>query len=162
MTPLLFYSNSCPHSSRALLFISNAPDVQKRIRFVCVDEQMDKIPSQVDRVPAILVPTPDGNRLLFDSAMYEWLSAAMHPVAQAVDPDEFVLSGDAFLCNIQGEGDGACHLFAGATDDVHIDIGEDDRRPAVESNSHAKETDIISRIVAARNEELTSIYARDG
>lgn len=149
MTPLLFFSHACPHSRRLVASLSESPPPQDSLSFVCVDEQIDSIPSQIDRVPALLVPTPDGNRLLFGSQMYDWING----LCAQKGPEDFVSVSDAFLCDLEGS-DGASHLFAGASDDIHIhSMPEESDGP----DRRGDPKNIIAKLVEERERELVGV-----
>jgi hypothetical protein len=76
MIPLLFYSKNCPHSRRLEATLRSTPGVDNSLRFVCVDGQIDRIPTEIHSVPALLVPTSEGNKVVFETQMYEWLNSA--------------------------------------------------------------------------------------
>ncbi|AUF82250.1 hypothetical protein TetV_158 [Tetraselmis virus 1] len=76
MMPLLFYSNNCPHSKKLVGSLKSNQGIERFLRFVCVDAQIDKIPEEIHSVPALLIPTTAGNKVVFETEMYEWLEGA--------------------------------------------------------------------------------------
>lgn len=194
MHPLLFYSDICPHSKRILTTLKNTADADKVLRLVCVDTQLDRIPSEIHQVPALLVPTSKGNQVVFDSELYEWLNSILRidrraqsspPTASSVSPEstfspsmapgqapsppaDFMPDCDAFLCDLGGGADSASHLFAGAGEEIRLDYateGQDTggRRRGCDANSdgpNSRDDDIINRMMAARNQEISSLYSQ--
>ncbi len=77
MQPLLFYSETCPHSRRIVGRLRQTPDADKVLRLACVDGQIDRIPEEIDRMPALVVPTGSGNRVVFDAELYDWLNSIL-------------------------------------------------------------------------------------
>ena len=138
--PLLFYSNNCPYSMRIIKTLQDTPNADKILRVVCVDYQIDKIPSEIHSVPALLVPTSSGNKVVFDMELYAWLNSILRldsnsknreeestsrPPAQAhaMDfgaPAEYMPNADAMLCDLEGAADSADHLFAGASENINV------------------------------------------
>nr|WRJ69706.1 hypothetical protein TetV2_00257 [Oceanusvirus sp.] len=231
--PLFFYSKKCPHSRRLEATLRSTPGVDKAIRFVCVDGQIDRIPSEIHSVPALLVPTSEGNKVVFETQMYEWLNSTLRleqkrqqqqqqqqpprdnryppgynqhvmmrpPVVQnnnrgsgssapppqyksqdqnqnrpdqylaprqQIGPDAFVTTSDASLCDVNLEGDFAGHLFAGAEEEIRIPFVDDSGAasssstpsgPRQSQTTMRQDNDVISQVMAARNQELSSVYS---
>eukprot|EP00873_Tetraselmis_striata_P033786 jgi/Tetstr1/454050/TSEL_040969.t1 len=184
MHPLLFYSETCPHSQRIVNQLKHTADADKVLRLVCVDTQIDRIPADIDRVPALLVPTSSGNRVVFDTEMYEWLNsilrmddsrrrsapdAGLHagrpgaPVAamaRPAQPDDFMPDSDAFLCDLGGEVDSAGHLFAGAGEEIRLNCVDGDDSGGRRGDDSSRDDDAINRMIAARNDEISSLYSQ--
>lgn len=202
MHPLLFYSDTCPYSKRIIHTLRNTADADKVLRLVCVDNQLDKIPSEIYQVPALVVPTSSGNQVVFDSELYEWLNSILrmdgsskrrqhsspqpqpqmpHPTlpppqrsqdqdfppalgpGHAGPPADFMPDSDAFLCDLGGGTDSANHLFAGAGEEIHLnyaEAGEDTGGRRGGRDDPPKDEDIINRMMAARNQEISSLYAQ--
>lgn len=167
--PLLFYSNHCPHSMRIMKTLQDTPDADKVLRVVCVDYQIDKIPSDIHSVPALLVPTSSGNKVVFDVELYEWLNsilrlgkpaaAPQHTAAAAGHhPVEYMPSADAMLCDLEGTKDSADHLFAGASENINVMYQEDTggRR----DGGPTKDDDALQKVIEARNQEISSVYSQ--
>jgi hypothetical protein len=180
--PLLFYSNSCPYSMRIIKTLQETANADKILRVVCVDYQIDKIPSEIHSVPALLVPTSGGNKVVFDMELYEWLnsilrldsknkaseeasSSARQPVhAPEMDygaPAEYMPSADALLCDLEGAADSADHLFAGASENINVMYQEDTggRRDGGGGGS-SRDDDMLSKVVEARNQEINNVYSQ--
>ena len=202
MHPLLFYSETCPYSRRIIETLRNTAHADKVLRLVCVDSQLDRIPSEIYQVPALVVPTSSGNQVVFDSALYEWLNSILRleggggggggggapdaggprpeqhqggrtepppPIRNSGPPADFMPDSDAFLCDLGGGADSASHLFAGAGEEIHLDYatpGDDTggRRQGQGGGGGGgdgpKDDDVINRMMAARNEEISSLYAQ--
>ncbi len=193
MTPLLFYSKRCPHSRRLVEALrANAPPevLERSLRFVCVDDNIDRLPAEIDRVPALLVPTSAGNRVVFESEMQQWLGMLVaRPDAgagggqqQAVAPppsygaqqqahygrgaaeapvDAFSNTSDDLLCDVSGGGDFAGHLFALPGEEIRIHHQDQDASgTSAGGASGATDDGVLSRIMAARNQEMASVYSQ--
>lgn len=201
MHPLLFYSDTCPYSRRIINTLKNTANADKVLRLVCVDNQLSKIPSEIYQVPALVVPTSNGNQVVFDSELYEWLNSILridnsskrtqhsapqpqpqmaHPTLpppqrnqdqpfpptlappHSGPPVDFMPDTDAFLCDLGGGADSANHLFAGAGEEIHLyaSVGEDTGGRRDGSDDSSKDEDIINRMMAARNQEISSLYAQ--
>ena len=74
---------------------------------------------------------------------------------------EFMSESGAFLCDLGGDSDSAGHLFAEAGDEIRLDyagVGEDTGGRRVDQDP-ARDDDVINRMMAARNQELNTLYA---
>lgn len=190
MMPLLFYSNNCPHSNKLVAGLRRTPDIDNVIRFVCIDGQLDKIPPEIHSVPALLIPTSEGNRVVFETEMYEWINGAIRMLqnqqsaggkrreqqqqqpppsaGQGAFPEAFIDNSDAMLCNLQGSGDSAGHLFAGAGEEIRIPYIDDNGDTSVSStvpassrrDRQSSDDDIINKMMASRNQEISSVYSQ--
>eukprot|EP00873_Tetraselmis_striata_P043855 jgi/Tetstr1/464119/TSEL_008924.t1 len=195
MQPLLFYSDSCPHSRRIVARLQQTPDANKVLRLACVDGQIERIPAEIDRVPALVVPTSSGNRVVFDSELYDWLNSilrmddskrrqaptpqvphpAMPPPQRNMDqpfpptmsaphsgpPQDFMDDSGAFLTDFSGN-DAADHLFAGAGEEIRLNYagaGADTGGRRGGEDDEARNADVLNRMMASRNEEISSVYA---
>jgi hypothetical protein len=182
--PLLFYSNSCPYSLRIIKTLQDTPDADKVLRVVCVDYQIDKIPAEIHSVPALLVPTSSGNKVVFDMELYEWLNNILRidnkakeskqAVADASDsveqqmpsssssgaPMEYMPSSDALLCDLAGAADSADHLFAGASENIHVMYQEDTGGRRDGEHTPRSDDDVMSKVVEARNQEINNVYSQ--
>jgi hypothetical protein len=185
MIPLLFYSNRCPHSKNLEAILRNTPGVEQALRFVCVDGQLDRLPAEIHSVPALLVQTSEGNKVVFETQMYEWLNSAFRldqkqrearsaPGLPQVDrrqgreepgalPDPFEVCFDAGMCDVELKGDDfASRLFAGAEEEIripYIEDGEAAAKPAA-GGRDAQADEEVSRMMAARNQELSAVYSQ--
>lgn len=175
MQPLLFYSETCPHSRRIVGRLRQTPGADKALRLACVDGQMDRIPSCIDRVPALLVPTGSGNKVVFDTELYEWLSSILRlndsrrqppqqpaaPPEHSAAPMDYMPDSDAFLCNLGGSDDSASHLFAGAGEEIRLNCPDarEDTGGRRRDSGEREDDDLINRMMAARNDEISSVYS---
>ena len=177
--PLLFYSNNCPYSMRIIKTLQDTPNADKILRVVCVDYQIDKIPSEIHSVPALLVPTSSGNKVVFDMELYEWLNSILRldsnsknreeestsrPPAQAhaMDfgaPAEYMPNADAMLCDLEGAADSADHLFAGASENINV-MYQEDTGGRREGSGPSRDDDMLSKVVEARNQEINNVYSQ--
>lgn len=197
MHPLLFYSETCCHSRRIVGRLRQTPNADKVLRLACVDNQIDRIPAEIDRVPALVVPTSAGNKVVFDSELYEWLNSILRidggsrqqqptpapqpqmphptmPVPQrgqdlppAVSephrgpPQDFMAESGAFLTDLNGN-DSADHLFAEAGEEIRLgyaSAGADTGGRRRGDNDEHGSDDAINKMMAARNEEISNVYA---
>lgn len=168
MHPLLFYSDSCPFSVRVINALRNTANADKVLRLVCVDGQLDKIPAEIHKVPALVVPTSRGNQVVYESDMYEWLNSILRmdkkqdsPGADmargkdvTVNPEEFMPESDAFLCDVGGNADSASHLFAGAGAEIVLTT-ETMKQPS----DHNLSDGAMDRLIESRNRELNNVYS---
>jgi hypothetical protein len=74
---IVFYSQHCPHS-RELLKEINAKDLEKYFVFVCVEQYRNRIPPQVDRVPALLIRNE--GRVLFEDEILKYIGCDVTPI----------------------------------------------------------------------------------
>lgn len=171
MHPLLFYSESCPFSIRVINALKNTADADKALRLVCVDGQLDKIPAEIQKVPALVVPTSRGNQVVYESDMYEWLNSILRmdkkrEAPQGADagpghddmthqPVEFMPAADAFLCDVVGDADSASHLFAGAGVEIRLTTEESQQS----GRRHPISNDAMDRFIESRNKEISSLYS---
>lgn len=181
--PLLFYSNSCPYSMRIIKTLQDTPDADKVLRVVCVDYQIDKIPAEIHSVPALLVPTSSGNKVVFDMELYEWLNSILRldnpqkvssqtiadtsdsvapqvPASSSGAPAEYMPSSDALLCDLAGAADSADHLFAGASENIHVMYQEDTGGRRDGEHTPKSDDDVMSKVVEARNQEINNVYSQ--
>ena len=187
MQPLLFYSETCPHSRRIVGRLQQTPHADKVLRLACVDGQIERIPAEIDRVPALVVPTGTGNRVVFDAELYNWLNSILrmddsrqqqpapqgtqrslrdHPApsqgpSHSAPPMDFMSESGAFLCDLGGDQDSAGHLFAEAGEEIRLNyagVGHDTGGRRVDQDP-ARDDDVINRMMAARNQELNTLYA---
>lgn len=200
MHPLLFYSETCPHSRRIMNRLSQIPDANKVLRTACVDNQIELIPAEIDRVPALVVPTSGGNKVVFDSELYDWLNSILrmdesrrqqysspppqpqmpHPTMpppqrnqdqpfpptmtapHSGPPQDFMAESGAFLTDLNGN-DSADHLFAEAGEEIRLNyasVGADTGGRRGGADDEVRDADVINRLMASRNEEISSLYAQ--
>ncbi len=74
MKDLFFYSNLCEYSKNLLINIQKR-NCRDMFYFVCVDQTNVRIPSQIDRVPAILTKT---SNVLFDDDVLKYIETFCH------------------------------------------------------------------------------------
>jgi hypothetical protein len=138
---ILFYSQSCRHCTALLESMRRLPPAAwSRISMVCIDGRHDSIPSQIDRVPALIIPAK--NAVVFGAALMQEVAAIAHAgapqqqqqqqhgggaaVEQAVEPftDHSYYGYDSLKEGQEDEGRAV--LYAAPGDEIKLYGPEDD------------------------------------
>jgi hypothetical protein len=99
---IIFYSNFCKYSQDLLKYIVKQ-DLKKMFVFVCVEKNRQRIPPQVDKVPALFLTNE--RRVLFEDDIIECIQSSVINIAPSEQPcssfsDTFsILEDDTMMPN---------------------------------------------------------------
>lgn len=146
---IFFYSNFCKYSQDLIQYIIKK-DLKKHFVFVCVDTNKHRIPSQIDKVPALFL-TQSG-QVLFGEDILSCIETNVQEITPNEQPSSTFSDNFSFLGDDDSMvGNSSCFSknFSSVDADLRIytpqdDDGKKDNEMSLERYNNQRERDVSS------------------